>query len=463
MKRKGVKAVLFFMILSLVCSCVSPPEQAREVWPDKAETERRLIRVEPAQAPEWRNNPSQNGTEISFVGVSRFYDTEADARNAAREDAFTQIVKYYGQYIQATSIEKASLAGRGDDILNPYIEREEEITRFAQTVVSQVGADRYYTEVYLDSKNKESFVVYVLCQINRTRAERDIDNFAENISARYGNLIGMAEDLVTALRVYGDIYEALGENPLHRAVAWYDGPGGRVGLYEYCGARIHALANSVSFAAIPYGSVQKGETLLTTVRVSSSQFQRIGGALCRVSMAVGKELLPSTYAVGRDNAFSLLLYTDKLAAGKYNVHLELLLHEAAPQLRGNPSAGFSFEVTPLNTIRFIYQDNEAARIGPKIQELLQRQGVLPVDSGAAYLALVKLEFSERREGNYYIVRPHIDINIELERDRTPLVSYAKRYGEFRHSTRNEALQRAYRNIESDLGVNFTEQIRGLGN
>jgi hypothetical protein len=395
--------------------------------------------------------------------VSRAYDTEADSRNAAREDAFVQIVKYYGQYIQATSIERSSLAGSSDDILNPYIEREEEITRFAQTVVSQVGADKYYTEVYLDSKNKEAYIVYVLCQISRARAERDIDDFAKNISARYGNLIGMADNMVTALKVFADTWAALRENPLYRAVAYYDSPDGRVGLYEYCAARINALANSVSFAPIPYGSVQKGETLNTTVWVSSSQFQRIGAALCRVTITIDKELLPSQpYTVGQDNAFSLLIYTDKLEAGKYNVQLELLLNEAAPTLRTNPSSGFSFEVTPLNTIRFIYQDNEAEQIGPKIQELLQRQGLLPVDSGAAYLALVKLEFSERRDGNYYIVQPHISISIELERDRTPLVSYAKRYPEFRHTTRNEALQRAYRNIESDLEVNFSEQIRSLG-
>jgi hypothetical protein len=463
MKQMPVKTVLFFTAFSLLGSCVSPPEQTGGAGPDRTEARRELVRTEPGEAPEWKNSLPQNGAEIYFVGVSRFYDTEAEARNAAREDAFTQIVKYYGQCIQAAGIERSSLAGRADDILNPYIEREEEITRFAQAVVSQVGADRYYTEVYLDSKNREAYIVYVLCQINRARAERDIDNFAETVSTRYGALIGAADDLVTALKVYAGIYEALRGNPLHRAVAWYDGGGGRAGLYEYCAARINALANGVSFAAIPYGSVQKGETLHTTVRVSSPQFQRVGGALCRVSMTVGGEVLPSRpYTVGQDNTFSLLIYTDKLEAGKYNVQLELLLSEAAPQLRVNPSAGFSFEVTPLNTIRFIFQDGEAARMGPKIEELLQGQGLLTVDSGAAYLALVKLEFSERQEGNYCIVRPHISISIELERDRTPLVSYTKRYGEFRHATRNEALERAYRNIESDLRANFAEQIRGLG-
>ena len=454
---KQIRYIPFFAFLPLFFSCAAGGE-VRPVVPAPvrnqagAEAKRALIRTEPAQVPEWKDSPPQNDTEIYFVGVSRSCDTEADARNAAREDAFTQIVKYYGQYIQISGIEKSSLAGSSDDILNPYIEREEEITRFAQSVISQVGADRYYTEVFLDSKNRETFVVYVLCQISKARAEREIGDFANNISARYGNLIGMADNLLTALKVYSDTYEALRANPLHRAVAWYNVPAGRVGLYEYCAARINALANSVSFAAIPYGSVQKEETLNTTVRVSSSQFERIGGALCRVSIRAGKELLPSPpYTVGQDNTFSLLIYTGKLEAGRYTVRLELLLNGVAPLIGANPSSGFSFELTPLDTVRLIYHDGEA-----------ERMGLLPVDTGAAYLALVKLEFSEKRDGNYYIVQPHISISIELERDRTPLVSYAKRYPEFRHSTRNEALQRAYRNIESDLTVNFAEQIKQLG-
>ena len=150
---KQIRYIPFFAFLPLFFSCAAGGE-VRPVVPAPvrnqagAEAKRALIRTEPAQVPEWKDSPPQNDTEIYFVGVSRSCDTEADARNAAREDAFTQIVKYYGQYIQISGIEKSSLAGSSDDILNPYIEREEEITRFAQSVISQVGADRYYTEVF---------------------------------------------------------------------------------------------------------------------------------------------------------------------------------------------------------------------------------------------------------------------------------------------------------------------------
>jgi hypothetical protein len=53
--------------------------------------------------------------------------------------------------------------------------------------------------------------------------------------------------LIGALKVYADVAGSLHKNPLHRAVAYYDSPNGRVGLYEYCTVQISALSNSISF------------------------------------------------------------------------------------------------------------------------------------------------------------------------------------------------------------------------
>ncbi|MDR1029776.1 MAG: hypothetical protein LBL76_02775 [Treponema sp.] len=144
--------------------------------------------------------------------MSRAYDTAADARNAARENAFAQILQYYGQYIRAASIEKSSLAVSSDEVLTHYIEVEEEITRFAETVVSQVGADRYFTEVYLNAANREEYIVYVLCQIGRVRAERDIEDFAQTISERYGNVIRTQNTLTGALNACTRARENLQQN-----------------------------------------------------------------------------------------------------------------------------------------------------------------------------------------------------------------------------------------------------------
>jgi hypothetical protein len=73
-----------------------------------------------------------------------------------------------------------------------------------------------------------------------------------------------------------------------------------------------------------------------------------------------------------------------------------------------------------------------------------------------------MELREWQTGDYYFVQPAIRITIEQSWDKKPLVTYAKSYAEFRHTSREEAVKRAYRNIESDLGGEFTGQIRSLG-
>jgi hypothetical protein len=54
-----------------------------------------------------------------------------------------------------------------------------------------------------------------------------------------------------------------------------------------------------------------------------------------------------------------------------------------------------------------------------------------------------------------------DITIEAQ-DGTPLVTYTKKYPLFRHVTREEALARALRNIEQDLGGEFAKEAGRIG-
>jgi hypothetical protein len=457
-----INAVLPEPTRAVSSTTVPTPKQAA-AESQARQPRRELVKSEPPQTPEWKDTLPQSEAEIYFVGVSHGFATEADARRAAREDAFNQILNYYGRYIQSTGIERSTLQGSSSDILTPYIERVDEIKSFAENVVSQVNTDKYYTELYITEQNKNEYIVYVLCEISRAKAENDIDTFAQKTSERYGSLIRTQNSLAGALEVYSNIYEALRNNPLHRAVAWYDTGSGRAGLYNYCAVQINTIANSVFFAPVTAGSVQKGADINTTVRLSSSLFQSVGSARCGVSIRGNDNSAPqAVYTVGEAGSFILQIHTDKLEAGKYNVGLELLLNEIAPSLRQNPSSGFSFEVTPLNTIRVVLLDDEASNLAPKVRGLLQKQGLLLVESGAAYRARVQVTLNERRTNNYFIVEPTVTVNIELERDGTPLVTYTKNYGEFRHVTRAEALQRAYRNIENDLGGNFASQIKEIG-
>jgi hypothetical protein len=419
-----------------------------------------LARTDPAEEPLWKNDTPQSETELYFIGVSCAFSTAAEARQAAREDAFSQILKYYGEYIQAASVETTTTAGTTGSALESYLEKEEDITRFAQGVVSQVGADNYYTEVYFNSSGGEEYIVYVLCQIPRQKAEQDIRDFARNISERYGSLLVNQQSLAASLKMYAGTAEALRQNPLHRATAYYDSPNGRAGLYEYCLLQLNNLAHSVSFAPLPSVELEKGETLKVTVRLLSSLTREIGNISCRAAI-VGVDGAEWPYSIQQDNSFPLEIYTTRLNPGRYTVQLELLLNEIVPGVALNPSAGFSFEVKPLNTVRITGEGEDSRPLFGKVGELFQAQGLLVATQGGAYLALVSLDMQENRTANYYTVQPVLSITVELERDGTPLMAYRRNYPLFRHVTREEAYARAYRNIEQDLSDNFAAQIRSL--
>ncbi|MDR1957186.1 MAG: hypothetical protein LBQ30_10080, partial [Treponema sp.] len=145
-KHSGFRLFLYVLtgavILYAFASCVSAGAVSGSSVPAQPETK-------PAGAkPGWVDVTPKSDRELFFIGVSRACSNAADARKAAREDAFNQVLRYYGEYIQAASVEKTSTVGNTADTLDSYLEREEELIHFAQGVVSQVGMDRYYTEVY---------------------------------------------------------------------------------------------------------------------------------------------------------------------------------------------------------------------------------------------------------------------------------------------------------------------------
>jgi hypothetical protein len=107
-------------------------------------------------------------------------------------------------------------------------------------------------------------------------------------------------------------------------------------------------------------------------------------------------------------------------------------------------------------------NDEAARsVGVKTAEILRREGFLLADSGGVYTVFINFQANENETRNYRTVEPVLDITVEAQ-DGTPLVTYRKKYPLFRHVTGEEALQRALRNIEQDLGGEFARYVRGIG-
>ncbi|MDR1128305.1 MAG: hypothetical protein LBL20_03250, partial [Treponema sp.] len=281
------------------------------------------MRREPAEIPEWVPEVPRSETEIFFVGTSQPFDTAANARDDARENARNQALKFYGEFIESRAIARSSISGSTRDTLESFVNREEQINNFAQHVVSEVNTVSYYTEVWLNRDNKEEYVVYTLCRIPRQKAEEDIANFAKNISERYTNLLPQDATLRAALEGCALVIKALEQNPLHRITAYYESPSGRAGLFEYAQMRMSELAHSLSVEPVPARTIQETESLNTLIRLKSSILPSTGLLNCEASiLGAGVDI---TYPFTTASGDPYNLQIRNLKPGAYNVTIEILL------------------------------------------------------------------------------------------------------------------------------------------
>jgi hypothetical protein len=102
-------------------------------------------------------------------------------------------------------------------------------------------------------------------------------------------------------------------------------------------------------------------------------------------------------------------------------------------------------------------DESARTVALKTAEILRKNGFLLADTGGVYTVFINFETNEWKNNYYYYVEPVLDIIIEAQ-DGTPLVTYRKKYTSSRHVTLKEALDRALRNIEQDLGGEFAREV-----
>ena len=308
---------------------------------------RNLVWIEPSVKPDWVDVVPQNNTEIFFVGTSQIFSTPANARDNARESARIQVLEYYGQVIEKQAIALSAVSGSARDTLAPFIIREDAIRVFAQNVVSEVATVAYYTEMYLNSNNKEEYIVYTLHQINRQKAEDEIVGFAKNISERYTASFPQWKTLKAALEGYAFIAKSLEQNPLHRIMAYIDTQTGRAGLYEYVRMQINELSNSVSIETIPARTIKETENLITKINLRSSIMPATGALDCQASIfGISSDDIIFPFKTASDDPYNL--YIRNIRAGSYIVFIEILLADLTGGIAKNTSGSFSFEVTPLN-------------------------------------------------------------------------------------------------------------------
>jgi hypothetical protein len=144
----------------------------------------------------------------------------------------------------------------------------------------------------------------------------------------------------------------------------------------------------------------------------------------------------------------------------------LLSSDAAPRYSALPAIitaiDGAIEANEKRLTATITLNNESARpIAQKTAELLRRADFRVTDSGGVYTVFINFTANENTTKNYRTVEPLLEIIIEAQ-DGTPLITYTKKYPVFRHVTREEALSRAVRNIEQDLGGEFFTLTKEIG-
>jgi len=199
MKVKQILILLAIAIVAIaVTSCASQPEAQAERTARQAAIEAATpIRTEPAQEPEWVHRVPDSQTVLSFVGSAGRYATATGnhgARFFAEENGRTQLVDYYGTAMVNQARTHAATFGISSEVLAPQIVGQQLNERIAQSVSQALAPREYFTKVYLDATNRESFEVYVLMSIDKALVRRAIDNYGQEQAADYSRRAAAEQD-----------------------------------------------------------------------------------------------------------------------------------------------------------------------------------------------------------------------------------------------------------------------------
>lgn len=370
-----------------------------------------LIRTDPEATPEWVHNVPKSSTELFFVGLSKNSPSAAAGRESARDDAMRQVARYYGEFLQSNLAIRSRYAQNNDVTLSDLTELDEDITSFAQAVVTQLSADRYFTEVSRGLDGGEVFVVYALCQIPRQKAEADIRDFARTISERYGNLIAKPDSLMTALSGYNHVLQALEKNPLHRSVAAYTTRNGQVNLYDYLITEMNALAAAVTFSPVSSSIKQSDVAFEMTLRVNSATYPNIGPLDMEVRLENGGHSWSSLIAP--DNTAAVRINTEALQRGKYAALFEIPLKDMYPVIRSNPQGSYTFEIKTISASLAFEGSAVTARERAAFREAVQ-QGIQRFD---APVRLVSESNTPSGGGEYVIM---VNYNYSVKKAAPPI-------------------------------------------
>ncbi|WP_461255658.1 hypothetical protein [Treponema sp. R80B11-R83G3] len=149
------------------------------------------IRTEPnKKRPKWVDNPrsAETKTTMAIVGSSGKFATatgDYGARAYAEINGRNQLGQYYGVVIADQARAHAAIAGISANTLSPAIISQQLNERISQSAVQALSAKEYFTEVFIDSTNREAYQVYVLMSIDKAIVKNTIDNWGKMKAEEY--------------------------------------------------------------------------------------------------------------------------------------------------------------------------------------------------------------------------------------------------------------------------------------
>ncbi len=116
--------------------------------------------------PKWVDEPEKASTkkEKAFIGVSRQFSMEQDARSDARRDAYKQAAEALGVYVKSKVNEVVSSVNMSDNILSPAIVRDE-LSRIEAAGITVGNVKEYHVQKYQKTdEDKVSYYYVAYCQ-----------------------------------------------------------------------------------------------------------------------------------------------------------------------------------------------------------------------------------------------------------------------------------------------------------
>jgi len=196
MKVNKLGTLLTAIMLMAIVGCASTAQRARKDAIEQAKP----IRSEPERRPGWVDIPPRE--PLSFTGTSLRMSTVALSRNDAMESGRRQFVDFIGVEMVNKARSYAASFGIANEVLSPQIASQELLERYSHNISQALIAREFFTEVYLDDKLREAYLVYCLMQIDdKAFVARIINNYGKDQAAEYAKKAQAEQDAARRLQL----------------------------------------------------------------------------------------------------------------------------------------------------------------------------------------------------------------------------------------------------------------------